>query len=211
MVYVDGRKDATLTTACLETGKICQSTCLEEHIVMVGQPGEYYRSHFYTEDGKGSSIADGIYRVIKSSDLEENLTVIGTDGAATMTGINKGCIRKLEEALQRSLQWMVCHLRTNELPLRHVFVELDGSTKSPDAFAEPIDKKLDSNVSQWPIVAFKSIPNQHFPMLPNDVLEDLSTDQYYGYKICWSVICGEVDDEWRLHNIVPLVHSRWLT
>ena len=129
-------------------------------------------------------LLDGIYSVIKGSDLKENLTIIGTDGAATMTGINKDCIRKLEEALQRPLQWVVCHLHTNLLPLRHAFVELDGSTKSPDAFARPIGKKLDSNVSQWPVVAFKSIPNPHFPMLPNDVLEDLSTDQYYGYKIC---------------------------
>ena len=93
----------------------------------------------------------------------------------------------------------------------HVFVELDGSTKSPDAFAGPIGQKLDSNVSQWPVVAFKSIPNSHFPMLPNDVLEDLSTDQYYGYRICWSVICGEADDDFRLHDIGPIVHSRWLT
>ena len=103
---------------------------------------------------------------------------------------------------------MVCLLHTNKLPLRHVFVKLDGSTKSPDAFAGPIGKKLDSNVSQWPIVAFKSIPNPYFPMLPN---EDLRTDQYYGYKSCWPVICGEVDDDFRLHDIGPLVHSRWLT
>ena len=88
---------------------------------------------------------------------------------------------------------------------------MDGSTKSPDAFAGPIDKKLDSNVSQWPVVAFKSILNPHFPMLPNNVLEDLSTDQYYGYKIWSSVICGDVDDDLRLHDIGPLVHSRWLT
>ena len=37
--YVDGRKDATLTT-CLESGKIYQLTCLEKHIIMVGEPGE---------------------------------------------------------------------------------------------------------------------------------------------------------------------------
>ena len=101
-VYLDGRKDATLTTACLETSKIYQSTCLEEHIVIIGEPGEYYLSHFSTEDGKGSSIAGGIHSVIKNTDLEENL-VKGTNGAAMMTGINKGCIRKLEEALQRPL------------------------------------------------------------------------------------------------------------
>ena len=69
-MYVDGYKDATLTTACLESGKIYQSTCLEEHIVMVGEPGEYYLSHFSTEDRKGSSIADGIYSVIKDTDLK---------------------------------------------------------------------------------------------------------------------------------------------
>jgi len=34
-VYVDGRKEATLTTTCLESGKIYQSTCSEEHIAMV--------------------------------------------------------------------------------------------------------------------------------------------------------------------------------
>ena len=158
-MYVDSRKDATSTTACSESGKIYQSTCLEEHIVMVGEPDEYYLSHFSTEDGKKSSIADGIYSAIKSTELEKYLTVIGTDGAATMTGINKGCIRKLEEALQRPLQQVVCLLHTNELPLRHVFVELDGSTKSLNAFAQPIGKKLDSNVSQWPVVTFKSILN----------------------------------------------------
>ena len=124
-----------------------------------------------------------------------------------MTGINKGCIRKSEEPFQRPLQWVVCLLHTNELPLRHVFVDLNG----PHAFSGSINKKLDSNVSKWPVVAFKSIPNPHFPMLPNDVLEDLSTDQYNGYKIWWSVICGEVDDDLRLHDIGPLVHSRWLT
>ena len=123
-VYVDGRKDATLTTTYLESGKIHQSTCLEEHIVIIGEPGEYYLSHFSTEDGKGSSIADGIFSVIKGTDLEINLAVIGTDGAATMTGINKGCIRKLEEALQRPLQWVICLLHTNELSLRHIFVEI---------------------------------------------------------------------------------------
>ena len=134
-MYVDGCKVATLTTACLKSGKIYQSTCLEEHILMVGESGEYYLSHFSTEDGKGSSIADGIYSVIKGTNLEENLTFVGTDRAALKTSINKGSIRKLKEALQRPLQWVVCLLHTNELPLHHVFVQLDGSTKNSDAFA----------------------------------------------------------------------------
>ena len=118
-----------------------------------------------------------------------------------MIGINKGCIRKLEEALQRALQWVVGLINASELPLRHVFIELDGSMKSPDAFAGPLGKKLDFNVSQWPQV-------QSQPTLPNNVLQDLSTDQCYRYKIFWSVICGDVDVDLQLHDIGPLIHSR---
>ena len=63
-------------------------------------------------------------------------------------------------------------------------MDLDGTTKSPGALTGLIGKKLDSSVSQWPVVTFKSIPNSHFPMLPNDVFEEPSTDQYYRHKIC---------------------------
>ena len=66
---------------------------------MAGKPDENYLRQFSTEDRKGSFIDDGIYSAFKDTDLEENLAVIGTDGGATMTGIIKGCIRKLEEAL----------------------------------------------------------------------------------------------------------------
>ena len=94
--------------------------------------------------------------------------------------------------------WVVCLLHTNELPLRHIFQYLDGGTKSPNAFAGPIGKSLDSNSSQWPVITFKPILNPYFPTLPNEVLEELSTDQYYGYRICWAVICGEVDEDLKL-------------
>ena len=210
-VYVDGRKDATLITSQLDNGKSYQSMHLEEHYVMVGEPGEYYLTHFGTANGKGCSIADGIFSAIKDTELQEKLEVIGSDGAATMTGVNSGCIRTLEVLLKRPLQWVVCLLHTNELPLRHIFQYLDGGTKSPNAFAGPIGKSLDSNSSQWPVITFKPILNPYFPTLPNEVLEELSTDQYYGYRICWAVICGEVDEDLKLLEIGPIVHSRWLT
>ena len=37
---------------------------------MVGEPGEYYLSHVSTKDGKGRSIAYGIYSVIKGRATE---------------------------------------------------------------------------------------------------------------------------------------------
>ena len=58
-----------------------------------------------------------------------------------MTGKHNGCIPSLDELLNRPLQWFLCLLHTNELPLEHVFAILDGATSGPDTFAEPIVKK----------------------------------------------------------------------
>ena len=113
--------------------------------------------------------------------------------------------------LQRPLQWDICMLHLNELPLRHIFSTLDGSTKSPDKFSGPIGSMLNALVAQWQVVNFKSIPYPSFPFLPNEIIDDLSTDQYYGYRMCWAIITGEVDEDLSHLQIGPLNHSRWLT
>jgi len=125
-----------------------------------------------------------------------------------MTGAYKGAIRLLEERLNKPLQWAICLLHFNELPLRRVFISLDGVTKSPDSFSGPFGKRLGGCVSEWDVVKFKPLPNQNFPVLPNDVVEDLSTDQYYAYRICWSVIYGEVDTDLRRLEVGEICHSR---
>ena len=115
--------------------------------------------------------------------LSDTLKVAGTDGTASMTGNKAGFIRCLEEKLGRPLQWVVCLLHCNELPLRHVFPELDGTTKSPDSFSEPVGKILNGKVSTWPVKNFEPIENANFPKLPDDIVDDLSSYQYYGYRI----------------------------
>jgi len=110
-----------------------------------------------------------------------------------MTGNKAGFIRCLEEKLGRLLQWVVYLLHCNELPLRHVFLELDGTTKSPDSFSGPVGKRLNGKVSTWPVKNFESIENANFPKLPDDIVDDLSSDQYYGYRICLAVMSGYVD------------------
>ena len=127
------------------------------------------------------------------------------------TGCNNGAIHYLELFLQRPLQWDICMLHLNELPLRHTFSALDGSTKSPDKFSGPTDSMLNGIVSQWEVVKFKSIPYLSFPIFPNEIIDDLSTDQYYGYCMCWATITGEVDEDLSHLEIGPLNHSRWLT
>jgi len=134
-------------------------------------------------------IAKHIYDVIADTELEKKLILVGSDGTATMTGHTNGCIAQLEQMLHQSLQWAICLLHCNELLHRHVFSALHGITLSPDAFSGQIGKKLSSPnfVADLPVKKFRPIPNPNFPLIPNEVLEDLRSDQHYAYKICWAL------------------------
>ena len=49
--------------------------------------------------------------------------------------------------------------------------------------------------------------NQHFQILPIKTINDLSTDQYYAYKICWAVILGKIESDPSLLKVGPAVYS----
>ncbi|GBO31709.1 hypothetical protein AVEN_261239-1 [Araneus ventricosus] len=44
--------------------------------------------------------------------------------------------------LNRSLQWCICLLQTNDLPLRHLLNSLDVATTGPKQFCRPIGKAI---------------------------------------------------------------------
>ena len=48
-------------------------------------------------------------------------------------------------------------------------------------------------------------------MLPEDAGGELSSDQYYGYKICSAIMKRHVDVDLAQLEIGPIVHSRSLT
>ena len=81
-----------------------------------------------------------------------------------------GTIQLVKEELKKPLQWFICQLHANELPLRHLMEYLDGVTAGPRVFAGVIGKSL-STCEQLPIVAFE-------PIESNDIsvtVADLST------------------------------------
>ena len=88
-----------------------------------------------------------------------------------------------EELNRTRLQWDICLLHLNELPLRHIFMKIDGTIKGPDKFSGAIGSQLNGNVSKWGVAKLRSIPNLEFVILDNEVIDDLSTDQYYAYLI----------------------------
>ena len=136
--------------------------------------------------------------------------MVGYDGTGPLTGVNNGAVRQLEEKSDRPLQWAIYMLHCNELHLGHVFTTIDGTATSPSSFPGPIGRSLFSCVKEWEIAPFEKISNCDFPHLPNDVLTQLSCDQFYAYQICQCVITGEMDDDIALLEVGILNQSRWL-
>ena len=79
------------------------------------------------------------------------------------------------------------------------------------AFQGLWEKKLNGKVSTWPGKNFEPIENANFLKLPDDIVDDLSSDPYYGYRICLAVMSGYLDPDLQKLQIGPIVHSRWLT
>ena len=163
------------------------------------------------EDGTGYKTATSVYSANKDKALEQKLKTVESDGTAVMTGKSKGFIASLETLIGRPLQWVICLLHLNELPLRHVFQNLDGVTSGPDSFSGPIGRQLNGAVSEWKVVKFKSIPNPKIPVISNSLMNDLHSDQYHAYRICSAVTLGSVDANLELLKVGGLNHSGWLT
>ena len=90
-IFVDGRKDATMTMVEVNKNYHCQ-TVIEEHYVIVGEPNGFYLSHVIPEDGTGYKIATSVYSAIKDTALEQKLKIVGCDGTSVITGKSKGFI-----------------------------------------------------------------------------------------------------------------------
>ena len=60
-------------------GKNSREVEIEEHIVMVEQPGEFYLSHTTPDSGTGLSIATSIFNEIKDTNLAGMRNIIGSD------------------------------------------------------------------------------------------------------------------------------------
>jgi hypothetical protein len=110
---------------------------------------------------------------------------VGCDGTAVNTGINAGVIRLMEQTLRKPLQWLICLLHANELPLRHLIQSLDGRTSGPQGFTGPIGKQL-QECENLPIVEYQNIAVE----IQSDNRSDLSTDQKYLLEIHQAVSIG---------------------
>lgn len=205
-LYFDGRKDKTAKTI-LKGLKRFRVIVQEEHISSIKEPGSIYVGYVVPISGSARNIERAIYSFLTTEKISpESLMAVGCDGTNTNTGKMGGVIRLLEDRLCRPLQWIICLLHANELPLRHLFTYLDGPTAGPKSFAGQIGKALET-CETLPLAHFEKIEGE----LPPQISTDLSTDQKYLKEITTAVINGSCPPDLLHRSPGKLSHARWLT
>lgn len=198
--YFDGRKDKTLK---MDDNR--RQVVLEEHIVLVGEPGSIYVGHVVPKTGSAADITESMWELIKDS--PSGLTAVGCDGTNVNTGIRGGVVILLEHKLNRPLKWLICQLHANELPLRHLIKELDGETNGPRGFTGPIGKALEG-CEKLAVKSFEKIESADIPII---LKTDLSWEQKYLYEMCHAISSGVCSAGLAKRNPGKVVHSRWIT
>lgn len=205
-LYFDGRKDRTLHIE-KQGDTSSRKTLVEEHIVLLKEPGSEYIGHVTPENGTANTITSTILNFFTENEVSiGELIAVGCDGTVVNTGPHGGVIHLLELHIKRPLQWLICQLHANELPLRHLVRYLDGNTSGPLSFTGPIGKLIET-CERLPVVRYEKIEVD----LPEVNLKELSTDQNYLYQICTAISTGNCPSNLANKSPGKLSHARWLT
>ncbi|KAL4118898.1 hypothetical protein QTP88_011779 [Uroleucon formosanum] len=190
-LYFNGQKDKTLCNIEKDGHKYRQ-IILEEHISLIKEPESTFLGYITPTSGTSKCIEQAITDHFLERELStECLLAVGCDETNVNVGTNGGIIRLLEKRLNKPLQWIICLLHMNELPLRHLFLHIDSSTSGPQTFSGEIGKQLEK--------------------LPELFIENMSSDQKYLYRIVSAVITGIFPEDLKNKSPGKMTHARWLT
>ena len=215
-IFFDGRIDKTKIMN-EENGKFYPAERKEDHYSLCSEPGGKYLTHLTvdTDERMGRKPADHlatlIYDWIVEYGISKSLIAVGADSTNLNTGHKGGVIHFLENKLERRLIWLICALHTNELPLRHLMLTLDGKTTSNVAFSGPVGKIV-HNVTNFRVK--DRIPKLNVKIelieLGEEVIKSLSNDQKYLYEITCAIKNGVFPEDLKNRAIGAHHHARWL-
>ncbi len=202
-IKFDGRKDKTLQ----DGNRFSQ----EEHVTVVAEPGGQNIDHFTPSSGEGRDIANEIVAILDEHDSQSTLQAMGADGTSVNTGKFNGVIRITEERLQCPLQWIICLLHFNELPLRKLFEYYDGQTSGPQTFKGSLGKLI-QNFKVLPILNYQPVRGS-VSEVEDGLWNNLSNDQCYLIKIALFIQPGpqSFPPSFMMRHPGPVHHARWVT
>ena len=105
--------------------------------VLLSEPGSKYLAHVAPASSKSEPVADCMIRKLTDMGILSGIQVVGCDSTNANTGFKGGVIQYIEKAVGHPLQWFICILHTNELPLRHQKVPPLGRPRHQEKFGQP--------------------------------------------------------------------------
>ena len=211
-IFFDGRRDKTKMLVVDSDGDEFARTESEEHYTLTDPHN--YLTHVTPEEGTGArGTAQKVVEYLTEVDQLENVTIIGGDSTSSNTGWKEGAIHHIEVAKGEKVLWDICMLHTNELPLRHVMKNLGMETSGANSFVGELGDLIKDDVHLYEVdEKFEVLEFGHeLRDIPDSIVEDLSTDQKYFYKIVKMVLSGDLDHDVLKQVVGPVNHSRWLT
>ena len=117
----DGRQDVTnIIEEEIENREKLKLVGKEKHLVCVAEPGGKYIAHRTLKSENSQSVSEKVLEVVRETGSEQSLVALLFDGTAVNTGWENGAAVRIERQVGRNLQWLVCLLHANELPLRYL-------------------------------------------------------------------------------------------
>ncbi|GBL96097.1 hypothetical protein AVEN_104332-1 [Araneus ventricosus] len=146
-----------------------------------------------------------IYEYVTNALLDDfsNIIFLGCDGRVVNTGVFNGVTRRHELKLHRPIQWNICLLHFNEVPIRHLF---ERKSSGPLSYTVDIGRNL-KGCEKLPLFAFNSIECE----LPGTDPTNLSCDQKYLLDICTAISSGVGSSDPTKSETDPLNLAPWLT
>ena len=158
-LYFDGRDDLTLVALVDENGKRWGRQIKEHHYVITQEPEGLYLTHVTPKSGSSKDVTDAMMNFAFAHEFDRGLSVVGSDTTNPMSGAEGGVQRLVEVKVDRPCMRVFCMIHTNELPLRHLFIQFDGVTSGKDSFTGPIGKAVKTTESLELKPRFKKIPD----------------------------------------------------
>ena len=214
----DGRRDPNTRAMVADSfGNQRMRMIKEEHESVSEEPSGKYLAHFVPEpavlpEKPALKVAQALYDILVQYNSTDSIQILMGDSTNTNTGWKEGTHAFLEKLLGRKLFWGICIIHTNELPLRHLIRAVDGPTCSNRGFSGSVCSLLSKVNDMEYDASFKEMPGgEPLIMIPENVLETMSTDQKLCYRLVQAVKAGDLPPPLQEMQCGPLCHARWLT